>query len=131
MKPKRATIIAWAICIPVTALEIFGMVQAKKLDTQSLIVTLATFCLVFGVFIFLQRRGGEKLEKDERTIRIANRALSYSWIISILSVAAFMYLEYIEVLHLTASQVLFYIIMIMSFSSLIARAILNKKGDID
>jgi uncharacterized membrane protein YfcA len=131
MKPKKRTILAWVICIPLVALEIYGFVHAKKLDTQSLIVTLAVFCLVFGIFIFLQKRGGEKVEKDERTIRIENRALSYSWIISFLSVSAFGYLEYIEVLRLSASQVLFYILMIMTLSSFAARIILKRKGDVD
>jgi hypothetical protein len=127
--------LAWAICIPLVALEIYGFVHAKKLDAQSLLVTLVifslVFCLVFGIFIFLQKRGGEKVEKDERTIRIENRALSYSWILSFLSVSAFGYLEYIEVLRLSASQVLFYVMMIMVLSSFAARIILKRKGDVD
>lgn len=132
MRPKKSTIIVWIICIPLTALEINGLVWAKKLDSRSLVMTLVTFALVFVAFFFLfQKRGGEKVEKDERTMRIANRALSYSWMISIMSVSAIMYLEYIEVLRLNVSQVLTIIVMIMAFSSLALRAILNKKGDID
>lgn len=132
MRPKKSTIIAWIICIPLTALEIYGLVRAKKMEPQSLVMTLVTFALVFVIFFFLiQRRGGEKVEKDERTIRIANRAFTYSWVISYLCVSAFMYLEYIEVLHLSASQVLFYIMMIMVISSFLARAILSKKGDVE
>jgi hypothetical protein len=132
MKPKKSTIIAWAICIPLSVLEVYGLVRAKKMETQSLVWTFVTFTLVFVIFFFLiQRRGGEKVEKDERTMRIANRAMSYSWILSIFSVTAIMYFEEIEVLHMAVMQVLTVIAMIMSFSSIIIRAILSQKGDVD
>jgi hypothetical protein len=132
MKPKKSTIIAWAICIPLSVLEVYGLVRAKKMETQSLVWTFVTFTLVFVIFFFLiQRRAGEKVEKDERTMRIANRAMSYSWILSIFSVTAIMYFEEIEVLHMAVMQVLTVIAMIMSFSSIIIRAILSQKGDVD
>ncbi len=132
MKTKKSTIIAWIICIPLAVLEIYGLVSAKKMETQSLVWTLIAFGLVFCIFFFLiQRRGGEKVEKDERTIRLANRAMSYSWLVSYFSIIALGYFSYIEVIRLSVPQVFSYIMMIMALSFFVARAIVNRKGDVD
>jgi hypothetical protein len=64
-KTKKVTLLAWVIGIPLVTLEIYGLIVSRKLDSQSLIVTLIVFCLVFGIFVFLQKRGGEKVEKGD------------------------------------------------------------------
>jgi hypothetical protein len=130
MKPKRASIVAWAVCAIVLPFEIYGLVAAKKLDAVSLVTTLGVFGLVFVAFALLRRRGGEKIEKDERTMRLESRALSYSWIVSYLCIAAIMYFDYIELIHPTAGQALTLVVLIMALSSFVARFLVNRKGDL-
>jgi uncharacterized membrane protein YfcA len=131
MKTRRMTVIAWIICIPLMALEILGLYLSKKLDSRSLIESLVVFILVFAVMALLQRKGGEKIEKDERTIRLASRAQGYSWMITFLFTEAIMYLQYIEVIDLSSSQALSLVVMVMAFSFLGANFILKRKGDVD
>jgi hypothetical protein len=135
MKLKRTLILTWAISLAVTGFIIMGYVWTKKMDAQSLILTLAVYLLVLGAIVLTRRRrqsrGGNAVQKDERTIRLANRAASYSWMISILAISGLMYFEYLELLRLSAEQVLLCVLLVMLATFYGARAVLAKKGDID
>jgi hypothetical protein len=129
VKPKRTTLITWSVCLIVLPLELYGLVASKKMDTLTLIANLGSCALVFAVIMLLRRRDGEKIEKDERTMRLERLALSYSWMVSFFSVVAIMYFNYIELIRPTAAQALTLVALTMALSSFAARFLVTRKGD--
>ena len=93
---------------------------------------LVTFAAIIILYYFLiLRRGGEKIEKDERTIKLSLRAAHYSWLISLYVIVLLMGSDTLGLLRLTGVQALGIVATVMSFSFLILLFFINRKGDIE
>ncbi len=81
---KRSSLILIPIALPILAIDV-ALFLSDGLASVSIMATLATFAAVVVVFWLLRMRG-RKVEKDERTIALARKALAYSWMVSVYAV---------------------------------------------
>jgi hypothetical protein len=138
MTEKKRKILAWSVAGVLLVLEALGFIFVKSpipegMSGSSLVWTLVTFAIVFAIFYFLiiRKKGGEKIESDERTEGITQRAIKYSYSFSYISVFALLYLDEIGLVKLPGTSVLLIVAMIMAFSLLVSLFIVNRKGRID
>ena len=116
---------------PLVALDVAIFLKGK-IQGVSAITMLATFAAIIILYYFLfLRRGGEKIEKDERTIKLSLRATHYSWLISLYVIVLLMGSDTLGLLRLTGVQALGIVATVMSFSFLILLFFINRKGDIE
>ncbi len=127
---KRSTIVILVlVSVPFAALDV-ALYLAGKFRVEAVITFFAVFAVMMGAYWFRRIRG-EKVEKDERTIRIAQRAGSFSWMISFYVAALLAGSDTLGLLRLSSAQSLTIILMVMSFSYLILIFVMNRKGDIE
>ncbi len=124
-----ANVIVILMCLPFVALDV-ALLRTGKLQTQGIITCLVTFVLIIFIYWFLKIRG-ERIEKDERTIKLASRAGSYSFLISFYVVLLLMGSNTVGVLQLTGPQYLTIIMVVMSFSYLILTFVVGRRGDVE
>jgi uncharacterized membrane protein len=129
MKPIKIVFIL--LTIPLLVLDV-ALFLNGKIQVKAAVAMLATFAAIIILYYFLfLRRGGEKVEKDERTIKLNSRASVYSWLITIYVVVLLMGLDTLGLLRLTGVQDLTIVAMTMSFSYLILLFFISRKGDIE
>jgi hypothetical protein len=129
-RTQRNTLIAIVLMLPIIAGDL-GLYFSGKLPLVQVVIP---FVLSFSILIFIwfviKRRDGQKVEADERSIKIAGRAFTYSWLITLYFLVLFILNEQLGILQISASSYLGYLMMAMVFSNLIFRAVLNRKGDV-
>lgn len=126
---KRGSLALIPFLLPLIALDV-ALVTTGKLTLVSLVSSIVAFVLVFVVFWFLTLRG-EPVEKDERTIRLARKAMAYSWLFSIYVVVLLTAFNTLGLLQLSGLQYLGIVTMVMTFSYLILQLVMNRKGDVE
>ena len=126
---KRSNLVLVPFLLPLIALNA-ALVATGRLTPVSLVSSLLAFVLVFVVFWFITLRG-EPVERDERTIRLARKAMAYSWLFSIYVVALLSASDTLGILQLSGLQYLGIVTMVMTFSYLILQLVMNRKGDVE
>ena len=86
---------------------------------------------VFLVIFYWRYLGLGRHYKDERLAKMATRAMTASWTLSLLIASALTTLTAYSFLNLTALQVLGIIIAVMAFSMAAFNEYYKRKGDID
>jgi len=126
---KRTHVIFGLFLLPLVAADV-ALVATGNLTPVTLVPTLAMFGVVMFLFWFFNYRG-QRIGGDERTVKLARTALSYSWMFSIYVVILLSASDTLGLLHLSGQQYLVIIIMTMSFSFLLLHVLLGRKGDIE
>ena len=114
-------------CLPLIALDV-ALVATGKLNGVALISSLVTFVLVFVVFWFFSFRG-QRVSTDERTIRLARKAMAYSWLFSIYVTVLLSASDTLGILALTGQHYLGIVIMTMAFSYLVLHVVMIRRAD--
>ena len=125
---RNAIITVTLLAIPFVVLDV-GLFLAGKIQVEAAIVCIAVFAVIVG-FYWLHKIKGEKVEKDERTLKLAWKAGSLSWQISFYVVCLLGGVDTLGLLHLTGQQYLVIVMMVMTFCYFIVTFIVNRKGDI-
>jgi hypothetical protein len=126
---KRSNLILVPFAIPMIGLDV-ALVITGKLTPVGLISTLGAFAAVVFVYWFFNLRG-QRVEKDERTIRLARKAMAYSWLFTIYLVVLLSASDSLGLLRLSGLQYLGIVTMVMTFSYLILHLAMNRKGDVE
>jgi len=126
---KRSSLILIPIALPILAIDV-ALFLSGGLVSISILATMVTFAAVVIVFWLLRMRG-RKVEKDERTIALARKALAYSWMVSVYAVTLLIGSDSLGVLRLSGLQYLGIVMMVMTFSYLILSVILSRRGNVE
>ena len=124
---RSGVVIAVLVAIPFIILDV-ALFLAGKFQVQAVVTMIAVFAICIGIYWLRRIRGG-KVEKDERTIKLARKAAHFSWLISFFIVAFLSGCDTLGVIHLTGAQCLTIVMMVMTFSYLILLFITNRRGD--
>ena len=73
----------------------------------------------------------EDVEFDERTRKIGGYGLSYSWYLTLLLACILFWIDYLHLLVLSVQNVLGATILVMTFSAMIFKWHLSRKGDVE
>lgn len=72
----------------------------------------------------------DELESDERTKKLGAYGLSYSWLLTLVFLAVLFWIDYLKVLTLPLSGVLFVTILLMALSARLFQWYLFRQGDV-
>ena len=73
----------------------------------------------------------EDVEFDERTRKIGGYGLSYSWYLTLLLAFILFWIDYLHLLVLSVQNVLGATILVMTFSAMIFKWLLSRRGDVE
>ena len=126
---KRGNLVLIPLSLPVIAIDV-ALFSTSKLSLVSVLSTLATFAVFVFMYWLLTFRG-QRLEKDERTIKLTRKALAYSWFLSIYVVVLLAGSDTLGLLRLSGLQYLGIVMIVMTFSYLILYVVMNGRGDVE
>lgn len=127
---KKALIVI-ILSIPVFALDAAIVASGKIPLIAAGIPFIGTFVVFWSIFLVLRRRDGQKVQADERNVKIEGRAYTYSWWISFYVIILLMGADTLGLFKLFAAQCYTYIIFAMLASYWILRSVLNRKADVE
>jgi hypothetical protein len=87
------------------------------------------------VFLFTgiknHRKYGDEPESDERSKKIGAYGLSYAWLTGLLFMFGLFWLDYLNLLRLSAQNALVFSILVLALSAVCYQMWLFRKGDVD
>ena len=126
---KRGTLIFIPFAIPLIALDV-ALIATGKLTAVSLLSSVATFAVIVFLYWFFNHRG-RRVGTDERTVKVARKAMAYSWLFSIYVVCLLSASDTLGLLRLSGLQYLGIVVQTMAFSYLILHLVMSRKGDVE
>ena len=126
---KRGNVVIFVLSVPVVAIDV-ALFVTGRVALVTLVSTLAAFTVVVSLYWFLTLRG-QRVEKDERTIRLNRKALAYSWLLSIYAVILLIGSDSLGLLRLSGLQYLGIVVMVMTFSYLILYVVMIGRGSVE
>jgi hypothetical protein len=130
-RKQRNSLIVIILSLPLFAGDI-ALVALGKLPLLQAGLPFALTFIVFGVLLLvLRKRDGQKVEGDERNIKIEGRAFCYSWLLTLYALFLFMANEQLALVRLESNQILFYVLAVMLASFWIIKIALGRKGDLE
>jgi hypothetical protein len=117
-----------ALAVGVIALGVAVFYMGPSIDDGIKATIMATGFALLGIAIIysFQRRG--EVMKDERTTKITNKSLAWSWGLTYVFIAALMWLSYYEKIVLSVQDALSYIFFFMVFSAMFTKMCLKMRG---
>jgi len=128
---QRNTIIIIFLMLPIIAGDIALIAKGNLPFIEMGIPFIISFAFISLLWYAIRHRDGQKIEGDERSIKIEGRAFAYSWYLSLYILVLLMINENLKLIRLSSNQCLFYILVVMLCSFLIIRTALNRKGDVE
>jgi hypothetical protein len=87
------------------------------------------------VFLFTgvnnHRKYGDEPESDERSKKIGAYGLSYAWLTGLLFMFGLFWLDYLNLIRLSAQNALVFSILVLALSAVCYQMWLFRKGDVD
>ncbi|PKG31153.1 hypothetical protein, partial [Methanoregula sp.] len=77
------------------------------------------------------RRYGDDPESDERSKKIGEYGLSWSWLTGLFFMNGLFWLDYLNILKLSAQNALAISVVVLALSAVLFQAWLFRKGDVD
>ncbi len=110
---------------------ILSSVLWDKLDPT--IVTIAiTVGIVLIVSVLIRLIKYRDLpEKDERTVKISNTALSYSWLATLIFISMLFWVDYLELVEMAVAEVIGATYFVMIAVALVFVRYFNWRGDVE
>jgi hypothetical protein len=126
MKYKRV----FALGIGIIALG-FALNFMPEIDSglKATIFASGTAMLVIALIVGARTKEGEVLT-DERTQRITDKSLAYSWWLTYLLIASLLWADYYKIADLTVPNTLAIIFFFMVFSSSALKMLYKRKGEL-
>jgi len=127
MKERKQYVITILAGLLLISLGVFYQLTDLANEIISLIfINTGTIITVIGVIHF--NKFGARLTQDERTRKLGAIALSYSWLITFVTLNIIFWIDYLKIIGLTISQVLGIMLFVMVLSAGILQWILKRKG---
>jgi hypothetical protein len=130
-RKRRNSLITVILMIPLFAGDVVLIARGQLPLVQAGIPFVLTFLIFFGLWFFLRRRDGQKVEGDERNMKIEGRAYCYSWILTLYTLALLMLNRQLGIVELSIDQCLFLVLAVLLASFWIFKAVLGHKGDLE
>ena len=120
--------------------SLIGMALGAALTFAGLLLSIsgynADFMVVAGVTaivlaLVIRWRTGHQPESDERSMKIWAFGAGYSWLVSLLFVAALLGGGYLGLLTMSTEQALEMIAWVMTLSAVLFMAYFRQKGDVE
>jgi len=105
------------------------MLTAGEANIGSMLIAAGIVFLVTG--ISHHRRYGDDPESDERSKKIGAYGLSYAWLTGLFFMFGLFWLDYLNVLRLSAQNALALSILVLALSAVIYQTYLFRKGDVE
>jgi len=130
MKGKKQYVVTMIAGLLLISLGVFFQLAglANEIINQ-IFITAGAMMAVIGVIHF--NKSGAGLTQDERTRQLGSRAVSYSWLITLVIVTIIFWADYLDIIKVTLSQGLGIILFTMVLSAGILQWILKRKGIIN
>jgi|GEM_PF-2254628 len=125
------TILVIALTLPLLAGDIALIARGMLPLSQTGLPFVLTFAVFIILYAILRRRDGEKIEYDERSLRIEGRAFAYSWYLSLYAIALLLLNDTLGVVKMSAGHSLFLIFAVMLITNFIMKYFLGRRGDIE
>jgi len=104
-----------------------GLLLWRRFDEMSIMVSV-NIILVLVVILFMRKKFPEHYKKDEMTRKVGAYSASWSWMITLLLVTFLFWFDYLDMMPLTAGQVITAVFVTMIATVLIFRAFFMKRG---
>jgi len=82
-RKRRMTILAIALTLPFLAGDTVLIVRGTTPLAEIALPFVLSFAVFTALYVIARHKGGEKIEHDERSLRIEGRAFAYSWYLSL------------------------------------------------
>ncbi len=125
------TILAIALTLPLFAGDTVLIVRGTTPLAEIALPFVLSFAVFTALYVIARHKGGEKIEHDERSLRIEGRAFAYSWYLSLYAIALLVLNDTLGVVKMSSEQALFLILAAMLATFFITRYFLNRRGDIE
>jgi hypothetical protein len=129
-RKKRNTIIVAALTLPLLAADVALAVEGELPFLQAAVPFALSFALIAGLVLFLKKRDGQKVEADERSVKIEGRAFCYSWFLTLYVLLLFMANDRLRLVRMETAQCLFLVVAVLVASFWIFKAALSREGDL-
>lgn len=96
---------------------------------KALIFASGTAMLAIAIIVGAKTKEGEAVT-DERTQKITDKSLAYSWWLTYLLISALLWIDYYKIAALTVPNTLAIIFFFMVFSSCFLKMYYKRKGDL-
>ena len=96
--------------------------------TVTIAITVGIVLIASGMVRFIKYR--DLPEKDERTIKISNTALSYSWLAALIFISILFWADYLDMFKMTVAQALGAVYFVMIAVALAFIGYFNRRGDV-
>ena len=97
--------------------------------TVTIAITVGIVLIASGMVRFIKYR--DLPEKDERTIKISNTALSYSWLAALIFISILFWADYLDMFKMTVAQALGAVYFVMIAVAMAFIGYFNRKGDVE
>ncbi|MBN1896918.1 MAG: hypothetical protein JW789_04320 [Candidatus Aenigmarchaeota archaeon] len=117
----------WLVVKVAMIAVMLGLLLWRRFDQMSIMVSM-NIVLAMAAIMMIRRKYPEHYKKDEMTKKVSAISASWSWMTTLFVVTFLFWFDYIELMPLSASQVITMIFTTMIASVLIFRAYFMKKG---
>ena len=128
MKPRNLYRIIIGVLMLISGIVSIVLTTGETNIGSMLIATGIVF-LITG--IIHHRKYGDDPESDERSKKIGAYGLSYAWLTGLLFMFGLFWLDYLNLLKMSAQNVLLVSILILGLSAMVYQVYLFRRGDVE
>ena len=103
----------------------------NKLDPTIVTIAITVGIILIASVLIRLIKYRDLPEKDERTIKISNVALSYSWFLTLIFISVLFWVDYLDVVKMTVAEVIGAIYFVMIALALVFVRYFSWKGDVE
>jgi hypothetical protein len=128
MKPRNLYRIIIGVLMVISGIVSIGL-TAGEANIGSMLIAAGIVFLITG--ITNHRKYGDDPESDERSKKIGAYGTTDAWLTGLIFMFGLFWLDYLNVLRLSAQNALALSILVLALSAMIYQAYLFRKGDIE
>ena len=103
----------------------------NKLDPTIVTIAITVGIILVASVLIRLIKYRDLPEKDERTVKISNVALSYSWFLTLIFISVLFWVDYLDVVEMTVAEVIGAIYFVMIALALVFVRYFSWKGDVE
>lgn len=103
----------------------------NKLDPTIVTIAITVGIILIASILIRLIKYRDLPEKDERTVKISNAALSYSWFLTLIFISVLFWVDYLDVVEMTVAEVIGAIYFVMIALALVFVRYFSWKGDVE
>jgi len=103
----------------------------NKLDPTIVTIAITVGIILVASILIRLIKYRDLPEKDERTVKISNAALSYSWFLTLIFISVLFWVDYLDVVEMTVAEVIGAIYFVMIALALLFVRYFSWKSDVE